>query len=168
MIEEQDSAGNIKATNIYGTGLISRIDSAGHINYYHYDGTDNTVALSDSVGQLTNTYTYEPFGELLSHSGNSSQPFLHRGRQGMMMEGNNLYYFRSAFYDAYTGRMLSKEPRPLIEENPQNLNSFIYSLNSPHRIPDPRWNYGRKDDGGYAHALSKIQNWLHNNSNSGK
>lgn len=148
VLQEQNANGIAVATYIYGLGLISRIDSTNNIRYYHYDAQGNTIALSDSTGQITNTYSYEPFGELLKHIGNSTQPFLFSGKYGIIAEGSNLYHVRARYYDSNNGRFIGKDPLLGFAGNPQTFNRFVYGLNNPVSIKDVTGLYGQKDNNG--------------------
>ncbi len=157
---ETDSAGNIKGTNIFGIGLIARSDSANNVSYYHFDAHGNTLALSDSLAQITNTYAYEPFGELLKHVGNSTQPFLFGGRQSISHENYNIYYSHKRYYDANTGRYLSKDINMGNFENPQSLNRYPFGLNNPLKVLDKTLHFGQSDTGSFNPRFYKNENWL--------
>ena len=111
--------------------MIARIDSTGtNVTYYHFDAQHNTVALSNDTG-VTDTYTYEPFGTQLKHRGNINQPFTFMGQFGVMQETPTMYYVRARYYDALNGRFLSKDPYPASLVDPQSMDKYVYSLNSP-------------------------------------
>ena len=67
ILVENDAAGNPTAYYVHGLGLISRITPNGDARYYHYDTIGSTVALTDNTGtNVTDSYTYDPFGQLLN------------------------------------------------------------------------------------------------------
>lgn len=168
ILEERDSAGNIKGTNIYGIGLIARSDSANNVSYYHFDAHGNTLAISDSLAQITNTYAYEPFGELLKHVGNSTQPFLFGGRQSAIFENYNIYYIHKRYYDANTGRYLNKDINMGTIENPQSLNRYPFELNNPLMVLDKTLHFGQTDTGSFNPRFGKNDNWLSKQINTTK
>jgi RHS repeat-associated protein len=129
--------GAIKANYIYGIGLISRIDSAGQILYYHFNAEHNTIALSNSSGTVTDTFTYEPFGVMLDHRGTTQQPYTFMGQYGIEQETPGLYYMRARYYDAANHRFLIKDPYPATLADPQTLNKYAYGLNNPLSNIDP-------------------------------
>lgn len=137
VLQEQDTTGAVKAHYIYGLGLIARIDSANNTLYYHYDAQHNTVALSNDTGLVTDTYVYEPFGTLLKHTGNTSQPFTFLGEYGVQQETPSLYFVRARYYDAANGRFIGKDVYPASLMNPQTLNRYVYGLNAPLTNIDP-------------------------------
>ncbi|WP_458120138.1 hypothetical protein [Paenibacillus sp. Z6-24] len=91
MLMETDNAGTPQAWYVYGMGLIRREDAAGNYQTYHYDLRGSTIALTDTQGQVTNTYTYDTYGEQLGHEGASQQPFQYNGRDGVQTNANGLY-----------------------------------------------------------------------------
>jgi len=56
---------------MYGGGLIGREDAVGNYQTYHYDLRGSTIALTDAQGQVTDTYTYDTYGEQLEDEGAS-------------------------------------------------------------------------------------------------
>ena len=58
----------------------------------------------DNAGAVVASYAYTPFGELIASSGSLDNPFTWQGEQGVMTEGNGLYYMRSRYYDSSMGR----------------------------------------------------------------
>lgn len=152
VLQEQDANGNVKAHYIYGLGLIARIDSASTVLYYHFDAQHNTVALTNDSAQITDTYTYEPFGTMLSHEGNTQQPFTFLGEYGVQQETSSIYYIRARYYDSANGRFLSKDPYPASLLNPQTLNRYVYSLNNPVSMFDVNGLYGNSDNNGSSYG----------------
>ena len=89
------------------------------------------MALSDDSANITDTYTYDPFGTMLTHTGTTKQPFTFLGEYGVQQEDTSLYFIRARYYDAANGRFLSKDPFPVSLINPQTLNRYIYGGDSP-------------------------------------
>ena len=71
VLMETDNAGAPQAWYVYGMGLIGREDAAGNYQTYHYDLRGSTIALTDAQGRVTDTYTYDTYGEQLEHEGAS-------------------------------------------------------------------------------------------------
>ncbi|MEI6823215.1 MAG: FISUMP domain-containing protein [Bacteroidota bacterium] len=145
VLQEQDNNGNVKARYIYGLGLIAKVDSANNIQYYHFDAQHNTVALTNDSAKVTDTYTYDPFGTMLSHVGTTNQPFTFLGEFGVQQEDSSLYYIRARYYDAANDRFLSKDPYPTSINNPQTINRYAYCLNNPISMYDASGLYGNHD-----------------------
>ena len=154
VLMETDSTGAIKVYYVYGLGLIERIDSTGNNSlYYHFDAQHNTIALSNSNAQITDTFTYDPFGKLLKHGGQTQQPFTFLGEYGVQQETSTIYYVRARYYDAANGRFLGKDPFPTSLMDPQTLNRYSYCLNNPLNRYDASGNNWLGD------AFNAYSNW---------
>ncbi|MBI5017187.1 MAG: choice-of-anchor D domain-containing protein [Deltaproteobacteria bacterium] len=135
VIAETTEDGTTKARSIHGLGLIARVDAQG-TRYYHYDPIGSTVALTDDAGVVTDTYAYDPFGEIANRKGTSENPFTFAGRWGLMSEGDDLYFVRARFYGSKTGRFLKKDEVLGQESDPRGLNRLAYPFNSPVTVVD--------------------------------
>lgn len=82
---------------VYGVGLIGSEDAGGNYAVYHYDYRGSTT-LTDTDGTVTDRYTYGAYGEQENHTGSSQTPFLYNGRDGVMIDGNGMYYLRARHY----------------------------------------------------------------------
>ena len=97
VLADTDGSGNIKNYYIYGDGLISKIDnSTGQRYVYHYDPMSNTVAITDSSGNITEQYGYDEFGKTLAFNESHTNPFRYVGKYGVMDEGNGLLFMRAS------------------------------------------------------------------------
>jgi RHS repeat-associated protein len=134
VLAETDSSGAITAYYVYGTGLISRITAAGDRQYYHFNNRGDTIALTNQGGTVTDSYSYDDHGRLLSSTGSTTNPFKFVGQFGVMEEGNNLYFMRARFYDAETGRFLSEDP---IGIDSGEFNSYSYAKSNSLSYIDP-------------------------------
>ncbi|MGV8121805.1 MAG: RHS repeat-associated core domain-containing protein [Candidatus Xenobiia bacterium LiM19] len=128
VINETDGSGNSKASYILGAGLIA-IKVSGVKKYYITDALGSVLALTDTSGNVTDTYEYEPFGELTSSTGSSYNPYRFTGQQ--WDEDSGLYYLRARYYDPSVGRFISKDP---IDEI---LRKYVYGNNNPVIYIDP-------------------------------
>ncbi|SPF37195.1 hypothetical protein SBDP1_1620001 [Syntrophobacter sp. SbD1] len=77
---------------------------------YHFNGTGSTAALTDMTQALVNSYSYDPFGQILGQQETIAQPFKYVGQYGVMAEPNGLYYMRARYYDPSVGRFISEDP----------------------------------------------------------
>jgi len=76
----------IKALNTYGLGLISS-NRNGTVRYFHFDGPGTTAHLTDSSQDITDSYAYDAFGNPLSASGSSVNPYRYVGQWGYYDDG---------------------------------------------------------------------------------
>ncbi len=137
VLEERNTNNQRTSAYIYAPdGLCWRLDSSGNAQFYHFDYAGHTIALTDSVGTITDTLAVAPFGDFFAHHGNTQQPFAFLGRYGIMQELSALYHIRARFYDAHEGRFISQDAFPANLLNTQSVNRFAYSLNNPVNLMD--------------------------------
>lgn len=152
VLQITDSNGVVQSSYVYGHGLLERIDTADNSLFYHFDAQHNTVLLSDQDTLLRDIYTYDPFGEILSHSGSTTQPFTFLGEYGVEVESPSLYYVRARYYDAFNGRFISKDAYDYDLNNPQTINRYVYSVNNPISIFDYTGLFGEQDGAAYNYS----------------
>jgi RHS repeat-associated protein len=74
---------------------------------YLYDGKGNVTALLDGSQAVAATYTYDPFGNLMSQMGSLSQPFKFLTK--MYDEQTGLSHFGYRFYSPVLGRWITRD-----------------------------------------------------------
>ncbi|MBI4320397.1 MAG: hypothetical protein HY675_18060 [Chloroflexi bacterium] len=107
--------------------------SGNSVYFFHFDRTGSTLALTNQSGSVTDAYAYTPFGRQLVHQGTSSQPFTFVGQYGVRQEGSgsSLYQMRARYYDAETGRFLSRDPLWPTVGDPRTVSPYQYAANDP-------------------------------------
>lgn len=120
-------------TYTYGRGLLSRFEN-GQIEHYHADVIGSTRALTRS-GSATDRYSYDAFGNLTTHSGNSSNTFRFASEQ--YDSDLELYNLRARYIDTATGRFYGRDPFKGYTNDPQTLHDYNYAANNPLRYVDP-------------------------------
>ncbi len=129
-----DASGRESMNFVYGLGLLSAIDPSGNSYFYHFDGLGNTVALTDSVGEVVAAYSYDSFGtELSGSSSGFANPFKFTGRYGVIDDGNGLVYMRYRYYASSLSRFINKDPMDLAA----GANLYAYVDNNPVNYVDP-------------------------------
>ena len=110
LIETVDQNGNALSRFAQGQGTDEALaeSTAGTTSYYEQDGLDSVMSLTNTVGHLTQTYTYDSFGRLTNSSGSSANYLRYTGREFDSKTG--IYYYRARYYDPATGRFLSEDP----------------------------------------------------------
>ncbi len=116
--------------------LLYSIAAAGNTrSFYHYDEKGNTVAISNDAGAVIGSYAYSPYGKLTASTGSLDNPFTWQGKNGVVDDGNGLYYMRARYYDSETGRFISRD---LIRSiNPKEVNPYQYASGNPMKYSDP-------------------------------
>jgi RHS repeat-associated protein len=99
--------------------------------YYHSDQLGSVRALSDASGNITDTYSYEAFGQLRGHSGADPNPYLFAGQR--FDPRQRLSYNRARWMDPAAGRFLSIDP----EVGEPGLQAYPYAESNPLALTDP-------------------------------
>jgi len=123
---------NQETTYIYANGLVASLDDQGNINYYHKDNLGSIRAITNSVGAVVYSTSYEPFGNEFSESGSSEYSYT-----GKPKDNSGLYYYGARYYDASLGRFTQIDPILDVSQSP-----YAYVRNNPLKLIDPT---GMKD-----------------------
>ena len=118
--------------------LLYSVDAVSKaVRFYHFDRIGSTLFLTDGSGAVSDGYAYDPYGNLLSQTGTSDQPFTYVGAYGVRREpAGNLYRMRARCYDPGTARFLSRDPVWPVPADPQSLNPYQYAALNPSRYID--------------------------------
>jgi RHS repeat-associated protein len=118
----------------YGNDLLSQNTDTQKLTYLT-DALGSTRALADSVGNITDNYTYSPYGALLEHLGDSTNEFLFTGEQYGFETDN--YYLRARYYSPNSTRFLNRDSYDGVGGNPITQNHYAYANSSPSMYVDP-------------------------------
>lgn len=93
----------------YGNQVSQR--RAGVTSYYQFNALGSTLQLTGAAGTVTDSYLYRAFGDLLTSSGTTVNPYQYGGRKGYIYD-SDLYNFqvRARRYDPEMGRWWSRDP----------------------------------------------------------
>jgi RHS repeat-associated protein len=149
VVVETDGSGHVVASYTYGLDIISQ-RRGGVDSFYLSDALGSTRALTNNQGVVTDSYSYDAFGQLLSRSGTTVNSFLYTGEQ--KEDASGLYYLRARNYDAALGRFLTADPYQGTPQKPQSLHKYAYVQNNPVNMTDPLGLYGF-EEGTAAHQL---------------
>ncbi|MEZ5406191.1 MAG: RHS repeat-associated core domain-containing protein [Verrucomicrobiia bacterium] len=122
---------------IYGLGLLYQQTDDDQTYYHHYDRQGNTLLLTDQNGQITDQYTYSPYGQTLQHQGTTDNPFRYNGRYGIMTDSNDLLHMRARYYCPQLHRFLNQDILLGSTSDPLSLNRFAYVNGDPVNNVDP-------------------------------
>ncbi|MGC4116140.1 MAG: RHS repeat-associated core domain-containing protein [Myxococcales bacterium] len=134
VVAETDEAGALKALYVRGDDLLAVIRASG-TKYVHADGLGSIRKLTNESGAVTDSYTYNAFGELLEHVGSDPQPYMFAGEA--WEGGTGLYYNRARWLDVGTGKFVSEDPFRGSEWEPATLHRYSYAAQDPVRFIDP-------------------------------
>jgi RHS repeat-associated protein len=101
----------------------------------HSDYLGSIRTLTDDNANVTDTYTYDAFGELLNHTGNDPQPYAFAGEP--FDQNTGLSYNRARWYDPSAGRFSSMDVASADALRPVTSHKYLYSAASPLNFTDP-------------------------------
>jgi len=79
------------------------------LSYFVYDKPGRSVVqLTDTVGNVNNSYEYDAFGNISIASENTRNDFTYVGEH--LDKESGLIYLRSRYYDPQIGRFITKDP----------------------------------------------------------
>jgi len=133
IIMEYDQTGNITAKYTHGPNIDEplAIQQGTNTYYYHADGLGSITALSNSSGNIVQTYSYDSFGNMTA-TGNIRQPYAFTGRE--YDAETSMYFYRARYYDPKVGRFVTKDP---IGFKAGDVNLYNYVGGNPINWTDP-------------------------------
>jgi RHS repeat-associated protein len=105
--------------------------TASGTNSFLTDALGSTVALSDALGGIPTSYTYEPFGEATTAGPTTDNPYQYTGREN---DGTGLYHYRARYYSPSMQRFISEDP---VGFTGGDVNLQAYVKNNPVNFTDP-------------------------------
>ena len=135
VVAETDSAGNVIAYYVRGAVDLLAVMRTTQTRFYHADGLGSIRFLTDDAGNVSDSYEYTAFGELLAHTGTDPQPygFAREPFDPVVQVG----YHRARWMDTRTGRFMVTDPHPGSIEEPLTLHRYLYSAADPVNNTDP-------------------------------
>ena len=141
VVERLTSGGTVTAVHTFGLDLISRTTINGAIaetRYYLYDGLGRVRALTDDIGQVTDEYYYDAFGNVLHESGAADNPYRYTGE--FYDQDLGQYYLRARYLNTNTGRFNRVDPFEGGIQDPVSLHRYLYGNANPVMFVDPSGN----------------------------
>ena len=121
---------------VYGIGLIGE-ETSGSFKTYHFDYRGSTTAITDINGNVTDTFEYDTYGNLISRTGTSAVIFLYNGRDGVVTDENGLIYMRARYYSPKLKRFINADIIAGEISNAVTLNRYAYANGNPVSNIDP-------------------------------
>jgi len=161
-----NTSGTFNFTYVYQDGLLVAQDVNGVKTFFINDIKGNIVAVMNSSGNVTETNSYSPFGELLT-GGNKSR-YGYEGKE----------YDKTSGQTDYNARMLLGpqfiQPDSIVPSayDPQSLNRYAFERNNPYRYTDPTGHVGSEVEHvsrvlqPYADGIEKLKADMTNEWNS--
>ena len=134
VLAEYDENGSLTTLYTRGDELISQ-ERNGVKSYYLYDGFDSVRMLTDGEGIVTDTYTFDVFGNLTNSTGDTENSYLYRGGQYDSFTG--LYYLRARYMNPSTGTFITMDEYAGSVFDPVSLHKYLYANASSVMFSDP-------------------------------
>lgn len=104
--------------------------TTGDVTYLQADHAGSTIATTDTTGTRTSTWEYDPYGNITTHTGTTTTPFLYTGEY--TDSDTKLIYLRARDYDPTTGAFLTRDPLEGATGTP-----YAYTNGNPLQMSDP-------------------------------
>ena len=121
---------------VYGLGLIGE-EKDSLFKTYHFDNRGSTVAITNESGTITDTFAYDTYGKLISHTGTSFVIFGYNGRDGVVTDRNGLIYMRARYYSPAMRRFVNADVIHGDISDSTSLNRYAYVNGNPVSFVDP-------------------------------
>jgi len=140
-VVEELVSGSVRRTYTYGHALISQRQLGGgqwQESFYGFDGHGSVRYLTDVAGAVTDTYTYDAFGNLIGRTGATPNEHLYAGER---LDANiGFYYLRARWMNPSTGRFWTMDTFEGSPSDPPSLHKYTYAHNNPANATDPSGN----------------------------
>lgn len=117
----------------YGLGRISQTNNST-AEYFLGDALGSVRQLVNGNADVTLTKSYDPYGNVVSSTGNGTSAFAYTGEQ---QDASGLTYLRARYYNPANGRFLSRDTWDGSYNSPQSLNRWNYTQSNPINYTDP-------------------------------
>ena len=134
VLAEYSASGDEICYYTVGADLVSQ-EINGKVYAYLYDGHGTVRALANESGKLTDTYTYDAFGNLLNSTGTTANSYRYCGEQFDSTTG--LYYLRARYMNPSVGRFISMDTYQGSNADPISLHKYLYANSNPVTYTDP-------------------------------
>jgi RHS repeat-associated protein len=120
-------------TYLYGNGRLAQYQA--EMQYFGADGLGSVRQLYDASGMVAANTRYDPYGNLISQSGEATSVFGYTGEQWDAATG--LEYLRARYYSSAQGRFITEDTAAGNDTLPQSLHLYSYAWDNPISLADP-------------------------------
>ena len=118
-----------------GIGERISVDKSEESSYYLYDGRNSVTGILTETANLTNSYQYDPYGNLTSGTADGVNYYGYNGESTNVKTG--LQYLRARYYNAENGTFTTEDSDLGTTENPLTRNRYAYTSNNLVNYDDP-------------------------------
>ena len=118
-----------------GIGERISVDKSTESSYYLYDGRNSVTGILTENANLTNSYQYDPYGNLTSGTADGVNYYAYNGESTNVKTG--LQYLRARYYNAENGTFTTEDSDLGTTKNPLTRNRYAYTSNNPVNYDDP-------------------------------
>ncbi len=132
--------GNLVTANYYANGhpIAYYSSTDGYLHFEHQDWEGTERMRTNHTGSVEGSYASLPFGDAFNASGTDTDPYHFAGLDHDADSDTEHADFRQ--YSSAQGRWLSPDPSSGSYDfgNPQSLDCYVYVLNNPLSLTDPK------------------------------
>jgi RHS repeat-associated protein len=135
-------AATVTRVNTWGYSLIGQDQFDGNAwqrRVTGMDAMDNVRFLTDLGGNVTDSFDYDGFGNVIARSGTTTATHLYRGEQFDADLG--MYNLRARYYNPDSGRFWTRDSFSGLLDDPQSQHRYAYAQNNPVNRIDPSGHY---------------------------
>gem|GEM_PF-289106 len=135
VVAETGASGVLRAFYTRGGDALIHMVRTGVKSYYLYDGHGSVRMLANENNAITDTYSYNAYGELTFRTGVTENDYLYASEQLDAM--TQLYYLRARYMDPSTGTFISMDTFQGNVADPLSLHRYMYANANPISNTDP-------------------------------
>ena len=100
------------AAYTHGSGGLLSMYRGGNSRFYHFDGLGSAWYLTGTAGTTTDSYAYDAWGNILSQSGTTTNPYRYVGELGYYRDDTGLMLLGARYYAPSVGWNWRRPNRP--------------------------------------------------------
>ncbi len=147
-VMDETLGGAVQVRYTFGNMLVSQTrnpSASPSTSFYGYDAHRSITFLSDATGAVTDTYTYDGWGNLVASTGATVNTRLYTGQE--LDTDLGLINLRARQYRPSTGRFLTLDPLTGELLKPTSLNRYLYADADPVNLWDPHGQQEAEEEG---------------------
>jgi hypothetical protein len=131
------TAGSTRTTYILGDRILGQADTSGNISYLLVDGHGSTRALTNSSGNITQTFNYDAFGTALNFNPGSAGTVFLFGGDAIYDPTSGLYFHGDGVRATNGFLFIQTDTSGGTPADPLTLHKYLYAVANPISNSDP-------------------------------